>query len=470
MWTMPLPSKFLMAGARSMTLKTSLPTISSAQVLSSRSYLLSVSENTHFYLRSLISRQYSTPEANPLDSGPNLLDKAPDWGTAFTLPPPPTPLPPPSVTDAATASMTELGLGGYLPPGLVQEGLNYLHSLGLPWWSCIVVGALIIRPLMIPLFAAVQRNSVNMLNNAPELQQFQMRTLAAHSVGDRVGVLRIGKEQRKYMKDHDISHFRQLRLICFQGAVFVSMFWGLRGMAELPIESFKTGGILHIMDLTTRDPYFILPSIVSFTMYIILRSGAEGIAMDDFPKWLRIMLTYGIPILTFLPVAYFPAAMGIYWVTSNLFSLLQAVLFRSDFGKKIFRIPERRIMPDGYGKGLDNVTFAEQFAKMQQVAQEAAKTQVKLQSFELPDDSKQWSKIKVEEGKPTMPSLSPEEVAARHTDIKKMIKEINEMKRKVEEMQPELRKMEDTQPELRKMKNASKPPDIHIKIPKDKIE
>lgn len=451
---MPLPSKFLVMGLRSVTLNRGLPALSPACVS------LSTSFRAQTHPLTIASRLYSTPVSSPVDSGTNLLDKAPDLGSAFTLPPPPTPLPPPSATDAATTSLAELGLGGYYPPGLMQEGLNYLHSLGIPWWGCIVASALVVRPMLIPLFAAVQRNAVHMMNNAPELQQFQMKTLAAHSVGDRVGVLRIAKEQRQFMKENDISHFRQLRLMAFQGIIFLSMFWGLRGMAELPIESFKTGGIFHIVDLTTRDPYFILPSVVALTMFIILKTGAEGVSMQDFPPWLRFGMTYVMPALTFLPVAYFPSAMGIYWVTSNFFSLGQAVLFRSNFGKNLFNIPEKRVMPQGYGMGLDKVSFAEQFAKMQKVAQEAAQTQAKLKAFEIPDDRKQWEGLKGAEV--TMPSLTPEDVAARHSDIRKMIAEINDMKKKVEGMQPELKKMESA--------SKPKPPDIHIKIPKDKIE
>ena len=37
-------------------------------------------------------------------------------------------------------------------------------------------------------------------------------------------------------------------------------------MANLPVESLKTGGYLWFQDLTVFDPYFILPVICSFSM------------------------------------------------------------------------------------------------------------------------------------------------------------------------------------------------------------
>ena len=34
------------------------------------------------------------------------------------------------------------------------------------------------------------------------------------------------------------------------GAIFMSMFFGLKGMAELPVESMKNGGLFWFTDLT----------------------------------------------------------------------------------------------------------------------------------------------------------------------------------------------------------------------------
>jgi len=457
---MPTPSTLLLVAARPCALYRAFPasycfTSSYAALINRRPIVLTALSSSYGF-----SRQYSTPAAS---DGVNLLDQAPSLNDAFVLPPPPSaPLP---VDPAAVPTLAELGLGSYWPSGLVQQGLDALHSLGLPWWSCIVVGAVVIRGMMVPLFAAVQRNSVNMLNHAPEIQQFQMRTMAAHGAGDRLGVIRILKEQKQYFRENDINHFRQFQLMTAQCLVFCSMFLGVKGMATLPVESFKTEGLLHIVDLTTRDPFFILPTITMSTLALTLHLGAEGVSTQDFPPWLKRMF-WVVPIVAFFPVAYFPSAMALYWVTSNLISLGQYFLFRSAFGKNFFRIPDRRVMPQGYGMGLDKQTFAEQFAKMAEAAQEAAHTQAKIQSMQLPDDRQKWEGLKTnpiiddKRYETTPPSLKPEEVAARHKEIKEMIKEINTMKKKVEALKPDVPKTD----------KKDKPPDIHIKIDKDKME
>ena len=38
-------------------------------------------------------------------------------------------------------TLQSVGLGGWTPPGLVQQALDVLHvSLGLPWWGAIITG------------------------------------------------------------------------------------------------------------------------------------------------------------------------------------------------------------------------------------------------------------------------------------------------------------------------------------------
>jgi YidC/Oxa1 family membrane protein insertase len=42
---------------------------------------------------------------------------------------------------------------------------------------------------------------------------------------------------------------------------------GLRGMANVPVESLRTGGLWWFTDLTVPDQYFLMPLITSATLY-----------------------------------------------------------------------------------------------------------------------------------------------------------------------------------------------------------
>ena len=46
-------------------------------------------------------------------------------------------------------------------------------------------------------------------------------------------------------------------------------------MANYPIESMKTEGLSWFTNLTIPDPYFILPTLTSITLYYVITSGNE---------------------------------------------------------------------------------------------------------------------------------------------------------------------------------------------------
>ena len=45
---------------------------------------------------------------------------------------------------------------------------------------------------------------------------------------------------------------------------------GLREMANLPVETLKTGGILWFTDLTLCDQFYLLPIITSITLLVTI--------------------------------------------------------------------------------------------------------------------------------------------------------------------------------------------------------
>jgi len=55
-----------------------------------------------------------------------------------------------------------------------------------------------------------------------------------------------------------------------QVPIFISVYKGLNEMAELPVASMQTGGLLWFTDLTICDPYYALPIMTVSTLLITL--------------------------------------------------------------------------------------------------------------------------------------------------------------------------------------------------------
>ncbi|KAK1429275.1 hypothetical protein QVD17_11481 [Tagetes erecta] len=88
------------------------------------------------------------------------------------------------------------------------------------------------------------------------------------------------------------------------------------------VPSFKTCGTSWFLDLTTADPFYILPCLTAFSFWITvefnMQEGLEGNPAAGTMK----NVSRGFAALTVPFTATFPKALFCYWITSNLFSLV----------------------------------------------------------------------------------------------------------------------------------------------------
>ncbi|XP_003741477.1 mitochondrial inner membrane protein OXA1L [Galendromus occidentalis] len=247
-------------------------------------------------------------------------------------------------TDLLTASgiaptLQDMGLGSYYtPPGLLQNALDLLHSAGLPWWAAIALTTVVMKTLMIPLAVKAQRNATVMNNYMPELQRHQLKLREARESGDILEASKAGNELAKFTKEKNVNPLSSLVPVLIQGPVFISFFIALRKMANLPMESMKTGGLYWFSDLTVPDPYYVLPLVTCTTVLVMFETGADGATRADNMRNMKYVLR-AVPFLMFPFTMGFPAAVLTYWTTSNFFALAQTTILRRPGVRAMFNIP-----------------------------------------------------------------------------------------------------------------------------------
>uniref|UniRef100_A0A8C6CSP7 OXA1L mitochondrial inner membrane protein n=1 Tax=Moschus moschiferus TaxID=68415 RepID=A0A8C6CSP7_MOSMO len=242
---------------------------------------------------------------------------------------------------AAEQSFAELGLGSYTPVGLIQNLLEFMHvNLGLPWWGAIAACTVLARCLVFPLIVKGQREAAKIHNHLPEIQKFSARIREAKLTGNHTEFYRASSEMTFYQKKHDIKLFRPLILPLTQAPIFISFFIALREMANLPVPSLQTGGLWWFQDLTLSDPIYVLPLVVTATMWGVLELGAEtGMQSSDL-QWMRNFIR--LMPLAVLPITiHFPTAVFMYWLSSNMFSLGQVACLRIPAVRTVLKIPQR---------------------------------------------------------------------------------------------------------------------------------
>ncbi|ERE89351.1 inner membrane protein OXA1L [Cricetulus griseus] len=275
--------------------------------------------------------QVQAPPVVPATPTPPVVPEVASGGTAD------------AIQCAAEQSFSELGLGSYTPVGLIQNLLEFMHvDLGLPWWGAIATCTVLARCLVFPLIVKGQREAVKIHNHMPVIQKFSTQIREAKLAGDQAEFYRASIEMTRYQKKHDIKLLRPLILPLTQAPVFISFFIALREMANLPVPSLQTGGLWWFQDLTISDPIYVLPLVVTATMWGVLELGAEtGVQSSDL-QFMRNIIRV-MPLMVLPVTIHFPSAVFMYWLSSNLFSLCQVACLRIPAVRTVLKIPQRVI-------------------------------------------------------------------------------------------------------------------------------
>jgi YidC/Oxa1 family membrane protein insertase len=115
--------------------------------------------------------------------------------------------------------------------------------------------------------------------------------------------------------------------ILVQIPVFIALYWVLLESVELR----QAPWILWIEDLSTKDPYFVLPLLMGVTM--IAQQRLNPAPLD--PVQQKVMMV--LPVVFTVFFAFFPAGLVLYWFVNNLLSIAQQWVIT----RRIERAPAR---------------------------------------------------------------------------------------------------------------------------------
>ena len=215
-----------------------------------------------------MSRLYSTSDGGTSD--PEMFRETPSFPPEWTDPSAQVPLDAsiPTVADFVSEipEVVTGTVGGYSPVGLLQTALEFSHtSLHMPWWIAIASATVLIRLVIFPLAVNMQVNAAKIANINPQAQELHTQLTHAKTAGDKKTEAELGMKILTLYQDNDCHPIKMFMMPLAQLPVFISFLMALRGMAQLPVESMKAGGILWFQDLTVPDPTFALPLIACAT-------------------------------------------------------------------------------------------------------------------------------------------------------------------------------------------------------------
>src|SRR5829696_1088820 len=209
--------------------------------------------------------------------------------------------------------------------------LLYFHqNLGIAWWLSIVMLTVIVRSLLFPLTVKQVKSMRAMQGLKPRMDRVRAQF--------KDNPQRQREEMAKLYQDQGVNPLGGCLPILVQMPIFIGIFYVIRkfggyslGGRTVPAEypSFHEGGILWFQNLSLSDPYYILPVISAITMLAATEITSKNI--DPQQRWLMRLLPIGFTIF----LLNFPAGLFMYWITSNLVTLVQNyVIYNYGPGRK----------------------------------------------------------------------------------------------------------------------------------------
>ena len=216
----------------------------------------------------------------------------------------------PKLQSALAATGPELArVADYGALYLLAEPLFWLldkaHGATGNWGVAIILITLLLKLLFYPLSEASGRSMAKMKALAPRIKNLQEMYK-----DDRE---KLGKATMELYQREKVNPVAGCLPMIIQMPVFLAFYWVLLESVEMRQAPFM--GWIH--DLSSKDPFYILPAIMAAAMFAQFKLNPS--AAD--PTQQKVMMV--MPLVMSATFAFFPAGLVLYWVTNTLLSMAQ---------------------------------------------------------------------------------------------------------------------------------------------------
>ncbi len=201
----------------------------------------------------------------------------------------------------------------------IHTALNFIGISDVfgAWGFSIILLTLLVRGVLYPLTKKQYVSMAKMRLLAPKLNAIKERYK-----DDRQ---KFSQEMMRLYQTEHVNPLGGCLPILIQMPIFIALYWTFMESTELRHSPF----IFWIKDLSIHDPYFVLPIMMGITMLLIQKMSPTPVTDPMQKKIMMIM-----PIVFTAMFCTFPAGLTLYWVVSNIVTIVQQIM--------IFRALEKR--------------------------------------------------------------------------------------------------------------------------------
>jgi YidC/Oxa1 family membrane protein insertase len=215
--------------------------------------------------------------------------------------------------------------------------IKFFHdTVGLEWGWAIVVLTIVVRAALLPLTLKQFKSMQAMASHAPEMKKLQERYKDDKE--------RLNQEMMKFYRENKINPLASCLPMVAQLPVFLSLYYMLRKDLRhdicpqinppdvpnpKPCGATPDSGFLFIPDLTDKATGTVLIAL------IVLYVGSQlfsTLLMSTTTDRTQRMIFIALPFFFVIFAVQFPAGLLVYWITTNLWTIVQQTIVRRRLG------------------------------------------------------------------------------------------------------------------------------------------
>lgn len=190
----------------------------------------------------------------------------------------------------------------------ILEFMKFIHKYIPNYGWAIIILTILIRLLLYPL----QHKSMKSMKKFQELQPHIAKIKEKHK-DDKVAM---NKEMMQFMSTHNVNMAKGCLPLILQMPVFFALYRVLGNAVEL----YKSPWGLWIVDLSSKDPLYLLPILVGVAMFIQQKMSPTS-ADPAQAKMMMIM-----PVAMAAIMSTLPSGLTLYILFSTVFGLVQQII------------------------------------------------------------------------------------------------------------------------------------------------
>ncbi|TCS94006.1 protein translocase subunit yidC [Tepidimonas ignava] len=200
--------------------------------------------------------------------------------------------------------------------------LEKIHTLVGNWGWAIVLLVVLIKAAFYWLNASAYRSMAKMKAINPRIMEMRER------LKDKPQLLQ--QEMMRLYREEKVNPLGGCLPILIQIPVFIALYWVLLASVEMR----NAPWVGWIEDLSSPDPYYVLPLIMALTT--VVQTALNPLPPDP----LQAKMMWLMPLVFSVMFFFFPAGLVLYWIVNNVLTIAQQAYINHTMGVPLkFNLP-----------------------------------------------------------------------------------------------------------------------------------